>query len=78
MQPRFDHRLMCFPVAVYYDFASHVGRLELDEGDCTDMDGAIALFVGIDKRCKRIETYSGRVPDTVYVRSNDRADWQAI
>ncbi|MBS0243806.1 MAG: hypothetical protein JSS20_16650 [Proteobacteria bacterium] len=59
-----------------YDFDRHAGRLYMAQGDCADMSGAIRFFERIDPDVRRIETFTGPVPDTTYVR--DGADWHAI
>jgi hypothetical protein len=61
--------LMCEIKSLSYDFDEKVGTLVMEDGDCCDMAGCIALFEAIDPAVKGIATISGEQPDTMYVRS---------
>lgn len=63
--------LMCRVQRLSYDFDAKAGALHMEEGDCCDQNGCTALFKAIDPDVKRIEAWSGRVRDIVYVRTTD-------
>jgi hypothetical protein len=71
----FDRRIKCSVVSLAYDFASHVGRLDMERYNCCDMGGCLALFRGIDPKVKAIHTYAGGKPDTIYRREGK--EWGA-
>lgn len=72
-----SHRdLMCEPLTVTYDFRSRVGVVNMPEGDCTDMTGAIRFFERMDQDVEMIQTYSGDDLDTVYVKRG--GEWCAV
>lgn len=69
--------LQCVVLSLSYDFVRRVGTLHLAPENCTDMAGAIALFVAIDPDVQRIETFSHPATfDTGYQRTV--AGWQAV
>ncbi len=49
--------------------------LILPEGSCTDMSGAIAVATAIMPNVERIQTWSGGIRDTAYVRKGN--NWAA-
>lgn len=63
---RWDERMMCFVVALVYDFRRRTGRLDMIAGNCCDYNGCIAIFEGIDPEVATIMTYAGGEPDTIY------------
>lgn len=63
-----DNRLVCGVRELTYDFRTRVGRLHLPDLECCDMAGCLEIFTHIDPDVTRIETFSGRRPDTVYQR----------
>ncbi|MCW5706768.1 hypothetical protein [Shinella sp.] len=67
--------LMCEVHSLTYDFPTRTGRLNMAQGNATDMAGAIALFERIDPNVELISTFAGDVPDTIYRRH--RKDWIA-
>ena len=67
--------LMCQVDRIEYDFEARKSTIHMPEGNCTDMAGAIALFVQIDKSVGRIETYEAGRPDTFYSRVGE--EWAA-
>lgn len=72
-----SHReLMCEPLRVTYDFVTRHGELHMADGDCCDMIGCIDFFTRMDQDAKKIATFSGNKPDTVYVRG-DNGKWRA-
>ena len=71
MQGRPRPDLVTRVLSLSYDFCTREGTLFMPEYCCTDMTGAIRLFVAIDPEVERIFTRSGDVPDTYYVRADD-------
>ncbi|SEP45341.1 hypothetical protein SAMN02990966_06494 [Rhodospirillales bacterium URHD0017] len=74
--------IMCDVRGIAYDFERRIGRLYMAEDNCCDMSGCIEFFSGIDPDVRRIETFAGEVPDTVYIRDRDvprghRVEWTA-
>jgi hypothetical protein len=63
-----DDRLQCRVVELAYDFDDLAGEIYLPPGDCCDMRACIKLFEAIDERVARIDTYSGVVHDTSYIK----------
>lgn len=62
---------------VVYDLRRNTVEIHLEEGDCTDMGGAIALARRIDPNVRRVETFSGVYRDTSYSQlPGDQ--WQAF
>ena len=59
-----------------YDFHARCGKLYMPEGNCTDMEGVIALFKGLDPAVLRVETFSGERPDMVYIKITQ--EWEVI
>lgn len=57
----FDRALQCRVERIAYDIKTRTGYIDLPEGSCTDMGGAIALFEAIDPEVRTI--YAG---DTAY------------
>jgi hypothetical protein len=66
----------CYAKSVGYDFEKKRGTLNMAEHECCDMSGCIAFFTKIDPDVKRIDTFSGAVPDTIYKRFGRK--WLAI
>jgi hypothetical protein len=73
--PSFDTRLACVPERLVYDFTTRTGHLYMLQGDCCDMQGAVALFQAIDPRVVRVVTASGDALDTCY--ETQRGGWVA-
>lgn len=67
----FDRRLMCHVERLAYDLRTRTGYLDLPEGSCSDMSGAIELFQGIDAEVQTI-----LAGDTCYQRRSD-GEWVA-
>lgn len=67
----FDTRLMCRVDRIAYDLKTRTGYLDLPDGSCTDMGGAIELFQGIDAEVRLI-----LAGDICYFRLAD-GTWQA-
>ncbi len=65
----FDRGLMCRVERLTYDLKTRTGYLNLPEGSCTDMGGAIELFQGIDAEVQAI-----LAGDTCYLRQSD-GEW---
>jgi len=63
--------LQCEVDRLEYDFVKCTGRLYMADGDCCDMSACVQLFMAIDRHVKRIETFSGDEPDTMYGRPVD-------
>jgi hypothetical protein len=63
---RFDSRLGCFVERVTYDVKTMTGRIDIPEGSCTDMGGAIAIISAIDPNVRTIVA-----GDTCYRRRAD-------
>ncbi len=61
--------------SINYNFDKHSGTLHMAPDNCCDMTGCDSLFEGIDPNARHVETFAGRFPDTVYVRSGDH--WEA-
>src|SRR5438093_1079447 len=74
----FHEGVRCFVDKVSYDFRSSTGRIDMPEGSCTDMAGAIDLIRGIDPEARRIETFAGGKPDTSYLRDVKGDRWRAV
>lgn len=73
----FDDRLQCYVRDISYNFTHRRGVVHLGDFSCTDMSGCIAMFTGIDKRVRLIETLSSDGKgDTYYVST--RSGWQAF
>ena len=68
--------LICHVRSANYDFRERLGRLDMEEGDCCDMEGCIAFFEAIDPDVQAIETFSGPERDTTYVRRPK--GWEAL
>ena len=68
--------LGCDAQAIAYDFDRKIGMLKMRDGNCCDMEGCIEFFKAIDPEIRRIETFSGEVPDTVYALTGN--SWNAI
>lgn len=61
----------CDVQSVAYDFERKLGTLRMAPYHCCNMSSCISFFSRIDPAVKRIETFSGGVPDTIYARSRD-------
>jgi len=61
--------------SIHYDVLSRIGILNLPEGQCTDMSGAIKFFKNIDSKVRFIFTFSGEKIDTAYGQINK--EWHA-
>jgi len=76
----FHPTLKCFVGRVDYNFAKRVGLLFMGPGSCTDMQGAINLFVALDPNVRLIGTYQeqtdGWALDTLYSRRRG-GQWRA-
>ncbi len=70
------HNLMCGFVSLSYDGDSLVGLLYLPARHCCDMRACVQLFKQIDPDVKRIETFSGCEPDTIYQKNGE--EWLAF
>jgi hypothetical protein len=53
--------LACPARTLAYDFETLTGQLYLPAGCCCDMRGCVQLFLAIDAKVQRIETYAGAV-----------------
>lgn len=49
----------------------------MPDGECCDMAGCLELFLAIDKKVRRVDTYSRGKPDTYYVRKSG-GKWKAM
>lgn len=47
---------MCFIVSMAYDYETRIGQLILAPEGCTDMTGAIGVFLAVDPNVERVET----------------------
>ncbi len=71
----YSDRLWCFVESVHYSVSDRCGTLRMSDLSACDMEECIALFERIDPDVKRIETWAGDQPDTLYCK---RADgWEA-
>ena len=68
MRPEFNEELQCTPIRLGYDFARHLGTLNLMRGERCDIAGCIALFERIDPKLERINIFSGANRMGHYVR----------
>lgn len=50
--------------------------LDLQDGNCCDMRGAIELAMAVNPKVQRIETFAGGVPDAEYRLG--RSGWEAF
>jgi len=66
----------CDVRSVSYDFRKKTGTLGMAPYHCCNMSACIAFFCRIDPAVKRIDTFSGKVPDTIYCRSGK--EWKAF
>lgn len=48
----------------------------MGENHCCDMSACIALFTSIDPNVSKIETFAGKIPDTIYLLTPD--GWYAV
>jgi hypothetical protein len=71
-----DERVQAKVLAVCYFPDERAGQLWMADGDCCDMEGAVALFEQIDPRVRTIQTFSGGRWDTRY--SKRRGKWIAF
>lgn len=62
--------LMCRWSAWRVVAADHLA-LDMDEGNCTDMSGAIQVATTLCPSVRQIDTYAAGVADTVYVLGSD-------
>ena len=76
--------LVCHMVGLEYDAVSHTGMLWLRHGNCTDMRGAINLFLSIDPGVEKVLTFQlgaqpgdPDIPHTAYARKQQN-EWYAI
>jgi hypothetical protein len=60
-----------------YDARTRTGTIEMPEGYCTDMSGAVTVFTRIDPAVVQVITKAGGVVDTTYQRVKDNT-WTAI
>lgn len=72
----FRSDLLCEVSGLSYDFKTLTGALRMSSWNCCDMSACIALFEGIDAGVKRIYTFAGDKPDTIYARS--ARGWRAF
>ena len=75
--------LQCAVRAVHIDFAAHIAKLQLFDGHCCDMVGAITLVEAMDPEIRQIETFSGGAEDTTYILTGNESDdayngWEAF
>jgi hypothetical protein len=70
--------LHCDVHGLTYDFSTRTGTLRMPEGDCCDMSACITLFQAINPKVRRIETFAGATPDTIYIRAGTSATWTAF
>ena len=73
----FNSRLQCNVVSFTCDYDSHVTIFFLAEDECCSMNGAIAVATQADDQVRAIQTYSGTVLDTRYVKRRD-GTWLAL
>lgn len=59
-----------------YDACTRIGTIEMPEGCCTDMTGAVKLFTQIDPAVIRVITRAGGKVDTTYERQGSK--WAVI
>lgn len=72
---RFLDDVQCYVRELTYDFKQRTGRLDLEDGSCTDMKGCIELFKRIDPEVHSIETIAGGRKDTKYHLTDGK--WEA-
>ena len=60
-----------------YDARTRTGTIEMPEGYCTDMSGAIGMFTRIDPTVVRVITRAGGQVDTTYERQGPTT-WAVI
>lgn len=60
--------LMCYVIALRYDFIHHRGTIAFPDNSYCDMGGCIALFTRIDPEVKFIQTSAGQSLDMGYMR----------
>ena len=60
--------LLSYVSGLAYNFVERSGHLDMSADSCCDMKGCIELFERIDPGCRRIDTFAGAKPDTIYVR----------
>ena len=68
--------LMCQVVSLSYDFDKRAGSLNMAERQSTDMTACVRLFTAVDPEVRRIDTFAGTKPDTIYKRTDDE-EWEA-
>ena len=68
----FDRDLMCCVNRLAYDMKTRTGYIDLPDGSCTDMGGAMNLFMAIDRDVRQI-----LAGDTCY-RRRAGGEWSAV
>jgi hypothetical protein len=68
----FNEELMCFVKSVTYDFTSHVGSLDVMQGECAHIPGLTAFFKRIDPRVVQIQVRNG-VTTTLYDLATEKS-----
>lgn len=75
-QGHYVSHMKCYVLRVSYDFALRTGEVWMPVGNCTDMDGAVEWFGGIDDGVKTIITLAGGNLDTTYIQ-DENGEWRA-
>ena len=70
--------VMCNVSKIVIDVENRYGALYLPENNFPDMRSTIEHFKSVDDEIRRIETYVGGVPDTVYLYIPAVNKWQAF
>lgn len=70
--------VMCNVSKIVIDVENRYGALYLPENNFPDMRSTIEHFKSVDDEIRRIETYVGGVPDTVYLYFEEFNNWQAF
>lgn len=71
----FNSQLICYVHAVRV-VGNGIVQIEIEEDNCTDMNGAIALATALMPGCQKIVTYAGKKRDTCYLKRGNC--WTAI
>ena len=70
-------KLWCGPASIEYDSESRCGFVHMKNSTaCTDMSGAIRLFLALDPGVELIVTVAAGVPDIAYRRVS--GDWEPV
>lgn len=73
--PTWHEDLQCFAHGARYWPATGLVRLYLGSNSCTDMTGALFSVLTGGRDVRRVETFAGNKPDTIYLC--DDGEWKA-